>query len=62
MHKFIGHTLHEERLITEQQLEEALTIQAAAGTNTVETLIRMGCLSPTDFANSVARNPQYIRG
>ncbi|MCH8205325.1 MAG: HDOD domain-containing protein [Candidatus Hydrogenedentes bacterium] len=60
MHKFIGHTLLEERLITEQQLEEALTIQAEAGTKTVETLIRLGCLDPTDFANLVASNAQYI--
>ncbi len=60
MRKFIGHTLLEERLITEQQLEEALILQAEAGTKTVETLIRLGRLDPTDFASLVASNAQYV--
>ena len=58
--KFIGRTLLEERLITEQHLEEALSIQAEAGTRTVETLIRMGRLDPTDFAKLVASNADYL--
>ena len=60
MRKFIGRTLLEERLITEQQLEEALILQAEAGTKTVETLIRLGRLDPTDFANLVASNARHI--
>ncbi len=59
MRKFIGHTLLEENLIGEHQLEEALTLQMESGAKTVETLIRLGRLDPTDFARLIAARAQY---
>ena len=59
MRKFIGHTLLEEHLIAEHQLEEALIIQMESGSKTVETLIRLGRLDPTDFARLIASKAQY---
>ena len=56
MRQFIGHTLLEEHLISEHQLETALTVQAEAGTRTVETLIRLGYLDPAAFASMIAAN------
>ena len=41
-------------------MEEALTLQAEAGTKTVETLIRLGRLDPTDFANLIASRARHI--
>ncbi len=59
MRKFIGQTLVEDNLIAEHQLEEALTVQMESGTKTVETLIRLGRLDPTDFARLIAAKAQY---
>ena len=58
MRKFIGHTLLDAHLIAEHQLEEALTLQMESGAKTVETLIRMGRLDPTDFARLIAAKAQ----
>jgi len=60
MHQFIGRTLLEEHLISKKQLESALTVQAEAGTRTVETLILLGYLDPAAFGNMIATRAAHM--
>lgn len=53
--KPIGEMLVQEGLVTEEQVQEALTLQKAEGGKTVEILIRLGHLSVPAFAAFVSK-------
>ena len=59
--KRIGTLLVDAGIVSENQLKEALTRQAGNGSKTVDELISLGYMNPTQFADFLAQQPGVPR-